>query len=236
MSYEIKQKVLDQRTQRAKKRVRVDFFKSWSAEMAYVMGYFCADGCMFSNSGGSKYISFVSIDHELLENVKIMLQSTQDIKVKKQSRPNCKPTFLLQIGSKEIYNDISKLGLLPNKELRLKPPSVPSQYFRHFLRGYFDGDGCISSGYYKRRNRKSKVLIVSVRFASGTKSFLESLKKTLYYLIKLKGGSVSKSGGCYYLGYSINDSRRLFEFMYNKIDSCFYLKRKYNSFLKVFNN
>ena len=225
----------DRRIQKTKGGLNVDFFKKWSPEMAYVLGYFAADGYMFTNSGGSKYISFVSIDKEILENIKIILKSKHKIKIKKQSRPNCKRTFWLQIGCREIYNDIIKLGLLPNKECRLEIPHIPKVYFKDFLRGYFDGDGCISYGHYKRKNRKSRILLVSVRFASATKEFLNSIKQRLRDFIYLKGGFITKSSGCHYLVYSKNDGLKLFKYMYDKIDSRFYLKRKYNKFLKVLN-
>ena len=48
----------DRRIQRTKNGLNVDFFKKWSAEMAYVLGYFCADGGMFINPRGSKFILF----------------------------------------------------------------------------------------------------------------------------------------------------------------------------------
>jgi hypothetical protein len=204
--------------------------------MAYVLGYFCADGCMFVNSGGSKYISFVSIDKELLRKVKVSLNSVHKIVPKRQSRPNCRPTFWLQIGSKEIYEDILKLGVSPNKESRLKLPSIPKIYFRDFLRGYFDGDGCVSYGYYSRRKRKSKVLLITVKFASSSENFLAEIKDRLARFALLQGGCITRGDGCNYLVYSKNDSRRIFGYLYDKISEDIYLKRKYNSFSKVFNN
>jgi hypothetical protein len=60
----------DRRIQRTKGNLNVDFFKKWSTEMAYVLGYFAADGCMFINPRGSKYVSFTSTDREILEKVK----------------------------------------------------------------------------------------------------------------------------------------------------------------------
>ncbi len=204
--------------------------------MAYVLGYFCADGCMFTNSGGSKYISFVSNDKELLEKIKRILKSNHKIAPKKQNRPNCKPSFWLQIGSREIYEDIAKLGLSPRKESRLGMPCVPAEYFRDFLRGYFDGDGCISFGYYKRKNRKSKTFLLSVRFVCASKEFLGAIKEQLTKLLKVEYGFITKREGCFCLTYSKKDSIKLFQYMYkNKIED-FYLKRKYNRFLEAFQN
>jgi len=77
----------DRRLQRTKGGLNVDFFKKWSVEMAYVLGYFAADGCMYKNSGGSKFINFVSTDYEILTKVKKLLSSQHKILPKRQSNP-----------------------------------------------------------------------------------------------------------------------------------------------------
>ncbi len=47
-----------------------DFFKTWSADMAYVLGYFAADGSMLKNKRGAHFIEFTSTDLLLVEIVK----------------------------------------------------------------------------------------------------------------------------------------------------------------------
>ena len=39
---------------------------------------------------------------------------------------------------------------MPNKSLTVKMPNLRSDLIRHFIRGYFDGDGCI---YYANNER-----------------------------------------------------------------------------------
>src|SRR3989344_557095 len=46
-----------------------DFFKRWSSEMAYVLGFFAADGSMIPHKNGGHYIEFTSTDRILLEHV-----------------------------------------------------------------------------------------------------------------------------------------------------------------------
>lgn len=220
----------DRRIQRTKQGLNVDFFKKWSPEMAYVLGYFCADGGMFINSGGSKYIQFVSTDYELLRKVKKILKSKHKIALKRKSNENWKNTYLLEIGSKEIYDSLIELALSPNKEFRLTLPDVPDKYLRHFVRGYFDGDGCISYGFYKRKNRKKKNFVLMVRFASGARGFLENLSKRISWSMNFKEGRLSKNGTSFHLTYSKNKSIKLFYYMYNNVSQDQYLKRKYNKF------
>ncbi len=47
-----------------------------------------------------------------------------------------------------MKNDLIRLGCIPSKTKTLEFPSVdivPKHLMRHFIRGYFDGDGCITT-------------------------------------------------------------------------------------------
>ena len=44
----------------------------------------------------------------------------------------------------KIHHDLEKHGCVENKSLILQfPTTVPEELMHHFIRGYFDGDGCI---------------------------------------------------------------------------------------------
>lgn len=222
----------DRRVQRTKACINVDFFKKWSPEMAYVLGYFAADGCMFTNSGGSKYISFTSTDYNLLEKVKKLVNSKHKITLKKKYNQNCKDAFLLQIGCKEMYEDLINLGFLPNKESRLKLPKIPKKYFRHFIRGYFDGDGCVAYGYFKRSDRNNKDYpYVQVCFAYANIGFLKHISKILSENLGTNQGYINKYRD--HLYYSKKDAIKLFHYMYKNVSKNHYLERKYNKFKKA---
>lgn len=230
----------DRRIQRTKGNVDIDFFKTWLPEMAYVLGFFAADGGMFINSEGSKYIQFVSTDKEILKKIKRAIASNHKIGIKKRCPGNLgwKKCYLIQIGSKEMYNDLLKLGFTPKKDLTLQFPKVPKKYLDHFVRGYFDGDGSISFGTYKRKSRNNKITFyILASFVSGSKSFLSKLSKKLRLTTDIaKGylGQKSHNSG-YQLSYSTNDSKKLFRYMYKDINykTNFYLERKYNRFVKA---
>ena len=49
------------------------------------------------------------------------------------------------IARKKIGQDLIRLGVVPNKTFVLKYPNfLTEDQHSHFLRGYIDGDGCIS--------------------------------------------------------------------------------------------
>jgi hypothetical protein len=233
----IKQKKIkgpDKRIQRTKGRINVDFFKTWAPEMAYVLGYFSADGGMFINSGGSKYIQFVSVDYGLLEKVKKVMDSKHKIYLRKKYKATWKDTYYLEIGSKEIYLDLLNLGFMPKKENRMALPHIPKKHLYHFIRGYFDGDGCVSYGFYKRKNRNTKSFLFVTRFISSSRQFLDDISKKLRVYAEMSHGSMAKYPGYYNLIYAKNDSIKLFNYMYKNTKNNLFLERKFVKFQKIF--
>lgn len=194
--------------------------------MAYVLGYFAADGCMSRNKRGAHFIEFTSTDKQLLLLVQSLLGSNHAISVRNRFPLTQKAAYRLQIGSKQVFNDLASLGFTPAKSLTLKLPAIPKPYFGHFTRGYFDGDGHAS--IIKPRNRPSN--IIQSGFTSGSKQFLADLHTKLKEYARIEGGYLGYHQG-YRLNFSVNDSLRLYEFMYqNGLDYC--LKRKFLVFRK----
>jgi len=195
-----------------------NFFKKWSPEMAYILGFFTADGSMIRNKRGAHFIEFQITDKDLLEKIRILLGSNHKISTRKMS-DNGKAIYRLQIGSKVIFNDLLKLGLSSSKSKRIKLPITPRKYFQHFLRGYFDGDGNVTVCTYKRKTRNNKLTtILQSGFISGCKKFLEGLKEKLLGEKIVKGGSLYYSSGGWRLFFSINDSKQLYRYMYSGIN------------------
>ena len=53
--------------------------------------------------------------------------------------------YSFSVCSKKMKDDLIKHGAFPNKSLTLEfPEDVPNDLIRHFIRGYFDGDGNLS--------------------------------------------------------------------------------------------
>ena len=125
------------------KFMNTNFFKTWSPNMAWLLGYTWADGCVQVPVDAKGYVRYrlrygcSAKDVELLLCIYRMLGCVQKIAPKKDNM------LELQIGSKELVCDLIELhGVEPRKSYKdLSFPSVPSRYLCHFVRGYFDGDG-----------------------------------------------------------------------------------------------
>jgi intein-encoded DNA endonuclease-like protein len=219
----------------AKRRVNRNFFKTWSRTMAYILGYFAADGTMFVNKRGGHYIEFHSTDKCLIEMTKIALKSNHHVGVKipPKTRTTWKIAYRVQIGSKEIFADLSKLGFVQNKSNILMFPDVPAKYFPDFVRGYFDGDGCIYFKRLKFRDIKNPKWSVLSLFTSGSRRFLLELQHRLKRY-GVKGGSLKNKNRGFELMFSRRDSLALYHLMYDTaVDTGLYLPRKYKLFQKA---
>lgn len=205
--------------------------------MAYILGFFAADGYMTINKRGARFWSIQITDKELLEDIKRTVGSEHRISRRIGSK-NEKSLYRLQIGSKEMYADLSSLGFTQGKTKSLAVPQIPARYFRHFVRGYFDGDGNVWSGYVHKERARATLSLMTI-FTSCSLRFLVELRRRLRLHFILKGVLTKKKGNCYRLAYSISDSLKLYDFMYNhpvpEKDSLFLVRKRvvFERFMKM---
>ena len=206
-----------------------NFFKVWTPEMAYVLGFFTADGNMIRNKRGAHFISFYSTDKVILEDIKKTMGIEHKLSLRISNNEKWKNSYRLQIGSKEIFSDLLKLGLIPNKSKIMDLPNIPDKYFSHFVRGYFDGDGCVHFGIYSRKDGNSKKFMLSSYFTSGSNLLLNNLLSKLRIFLETEQGFINNKNRGFDLVFSINDSKKLFSFMYDD-KGILFLDRKYKKF------
>jgi hypothetical protein len=201
--------------------------------MAYVLGFFAADGYVTVNRRGGQYWCFDITDQEIVHHIRRLISSNHTISVRKRkSEKNVEKTsYRLQIGSIEMCNDLHKLGFWQNKTHGLTVPFVPGVCFRDFVRGYFDGDGHVWVGLNHTRRDLRSLTIQSV-FTSCSLVFLEKLRDRLFDF-GIEKGVVHRGKGSYYrLTYSVRNSLKLHDFMYNGLTSPLFLGRKREVFEK----
>jgi hypothetical protein len=212
--------------------VNKDFFKTWNPTMAYVLGFIYADGCVYPSVRGS-YFSVTSIDEHIVVNIKRWMKSDHII-TKKVFDDNRRVRFTLKIGNKEIYTDLLKLGVYPNKSLTVRMPDIPTLVLRDFLRGYFDGDGCVN--LYRSRGIKKEIILrqLKIIFTSGSGLFLEDLLRVLKERFSLRLAKVYPNGHAFQLRFSTHDSIILFKFMYEDVSGGMFFPRKFDTFQTYF--
>ena len=111
--------------------------------MSYVLGYIVADGCICvsKNRRHPFSLNITSKDKSHLHNIKAALHSEHRIGEKKNWQGDI--SFQIQIRNPVLTQDLMHRGILPRKTYHLDPIQVPDEYFRDFIRGFFDGDGTV---------------------------------------------------------------------------------------------
>jgi len=207
------------------RKVNKNFFKKWSYDMAYVLGFFAADGYITNNKRGASFWSIDITDKELLFSIRKAVDS--DHKITERIRKNIGSNiYRLQIGSKEMVEDLGSLGFNAKKSLTLKVPNIPKKYVSDFIRGYFDGDGNVWVGYV-HKERKTSTVAIQVAFTSASKNFLISLKDLLH-MQGLMGGSIytHKIRNFSRLAFVNKDALKIYKIMYNRKTPLFLNRKK----------
>jgi hypothetical protein len=217
------------------KSVDKNFFKKWSKDMAYVLGFFAADGYITVNKRGGQFWCVDITDLTLLKKIRKVIKSEHKIssRIRKKEYKSY-ITYRIQIGSIEMCDDLRRLGYDERKTKCLAPPNIPSNFFSDFLRGYFDGDGNVWSGFV-HKNRKVKTLAIQVVLTSCSFEFLSKIKQRLEEFFIVNGRLRKGQGNYYRLVYSIKSSLKLYDFMYNGVsvaNNNLYLQRKKKIFEK----
>lgn len=119
-----------------------DFFSKIDTEKkAYVLGLLSADGTV---NARSVWLMLHAKDEHILRDVRDAMGSNARILERTfAKRPDWGPYKYVYFGSKKLVADLAKHGVGPRKSLTLNFPKLPKRLERHYLRGLFDGDGCI---------------------------------------------------------------------------------------------
>jgi intein-encoded DNA endonuclease-like protein len=186
-----------------------EYFRSWSSNMAYVLGFLTADGNIHKKK---PYITveLKRADEEVLIFILGEINSTGKIHHYEHYDKRSKKTYqssLISIYSKKVVHDLNMLGVFPNKTGKHRINfDIPKEYRPDYIRGFFDGDG---SAYLQNGLVYSQFSCQSMEFLIDLHSILE--------VGKIRDGKPP------YLFLCSSESKHLEELMYN---GNFCLKRK----------
>ena len=148
-------------------------------EKAYWLGFIFADGSISSTQ--KQYTFELSLKIEDIEHLnkfnQFMEHKKDNVKISK-TKTNGKEFTRCRwyVNNKHLWETLNSYGCVPKKSLILKFPNKSifhdENLIPHFIRGYFDGDGCIS-----RVIRKT--LVVPSISILGTPEFIKELTKQL---------------------------------------------------------
>lgn len=194
--------------------------------MAYLLGYIYADGSLEDASYlRGKYFRASSIDKEMIDYIKREFGSGHTVSKLQPTTVGGSVRYFIRIGDHGLFDSLVALGLSPNKSLTMQFPKVPRNYISDFVRGYFDGDGCVYFEHGKGSRGQAIIKRVVVVFTSGSPRFLKQLSNTLSHQCVFKHAAVLHSHRSSQLRFGAGDSIELFKFMYGNRPRL-YLRRK----------
>jgi hypothetical protein len=191
-------------------------------EKAYFLGFIFADGCLIDNPKKYRYRLIIKIhnkDEDILERFISLLDS--EVKI---FRSNGRDVSEIGFSSEKMINDLKNIGLHQNKTYTIDYPKINEKLERHFLRGYFDGDGCIRINEDKRDKSKRGDL----RIVGGSVKFIETLNERMS---KLFGVNINKLYGpknkqYKFVGWAgMSDIERIYDGFYSDTD-LFLIRKK----------
>lgn len=219
-----------------KLKLNINYFKDIDTEdKAYWLGFLMADGCICRTNKEGSYdriaIPLKTSDIEHLNKFKQSLDYEGDIRTKTATH-NTKgfeyTTSQLRINSKAMCDDLISYGVIPNKTGKEILPELRNDLIRHFIRGFFDGDGSVM----KKKNRNTG----RVSLGSASLTILNSINTFLKTEIGIEFPIYEENR--YQIPFYKMDScsrsrnEKFLSLLYE--DSNLYLDRKYNKYIELY--
>lgn len=231
-----------------KKLVEDKFFDEINSEIqAYLLGFFIADGYMTKEKKETR--KSIRFGITLKEEDKYIIELFRDNVCKEgnlsynhviKGAIDRKPTYTMcwsSIYMGEVMNVKYNIHRNKTNDLSFKFPfeTIDRNLIRHFIRGFFDGDGCVTFKYEKK-------LKFNFTFYSTSKDFLEQIgeifKKELNVDYRISG-NIKTHMMLYELRFKTYDNnrgafiKRVYDYFYK--DSEYFLTRKEVKFKSYLN-
>jgi len=144
---------------RLKKVRNSDYFEIINTpDKAYWLGFLYADGGITSDLRNLRINLKEEDEQHLNKFLKAIEATTITVKhsIKKDKGKEYRGSYIC-IGDKKMISDLINKGCTPRKTETITFPTenqVPKELLNHFIRGYFDGDGCITWANHKNSELK----------------------------------------------------------------------------------
>lgn len=213
------------KTKNSKHTFDMHVFDSIDTEdKAYWLGFIYADGCLTTNKNNYVLeISLSIIDKDHLVKFNNFINRNPEM-IRISSQKDVRTNKIYQrvrwsTQNNKLGESLLKCGVIPRKTYSLNFPTwLRSDLISHFIRGFFDGDGSIST-------KETGNSFLNVQLV-GTKEMLESCQKnsnTYKKLIKIKSKT---DDNLYHFQFKVAQSLKFLQYIYK--DATVYLERKHN--------
>lgn len=211
-----------------KNKYNVKYFDRYTPENCYWAGFILADGCIRTDRD--------AVEIHLQEGDKgHLLKFAKEISFTGNLIPDkSSNAYTIAIAGKWFPKYLKDLFSIEGRKslTAVFPSQLPKEYWSQFIRGYFDGDGCIS--YIEQSNGR---LIPTISFI-GTSYFLDILRVYFYDIgVDLKSKNIyapivshEVSNGIGTISYSGVNAIKILNNLYQDCDDMYRLDRKFSRY------
>ena len=197
-------------------------------EDAYWLGFLMADGYIDETKGEVS----LCLQYRDKEHVERFIQYIGSNKKGYLKMSGEHEQFRVDIASRKVSDNLKNLSCGQAKTFTLKFPSykkVPKRLMKHFIRGYFDADGCACLSNS----------ILSFSIVSANKKFIYRLQDFLVKELKINKTKISEeinpmTDNILYTLHNAayKDIQSIYSYLYS--DATIYLERKHQKFISYF--
>lgn len=191
-------------------------------EKAYWLGFLFADGYVIKNTVGLG-LQACDVGHLHKFNRFMKCEFNNVSYHPKKTEGKIYDGYRWETHNKHITDRLKELGCVERKSLILEFPKeeifADKGLIRHFIRGYFDGDGCVCA--------TNKTHIVSML---GTESFLTTVKKYLNEENRKLYNNKERNIKTKSLQFYNQHALKILHYLYD--DALIFLDRKHDKFLE----
>lgn len=220
------QKILQRNNVELRKRTpenkyNIHFFDNFSKESCYWAGFIAADGNVRSDRNSLNiHLAIKDLSH--LQKFAKVINFTGNIE---QSQKDCR----ISVSGKWFIESLEKnFNIVPRKTKILEfPQQIPEEFLPDYIRGYFDGDGCIS--------QVNDYLHIS--FTSGSTTFLNEIINYFFnkgILINNENGKPKIYESSNAINYFCQNAFEILKILYENSHEDIRLARKYNKYIEHF--
>lgn len=213
----------------------IDFEHIDSEVKSYLLGFIYADGCIHITKDGTKKftLQLSKKDKDFLYKISLYFDKTpRYVKCLHKKQNKIYESYRIQTSDRKLCDQLINHGIIPNKTKMDKSSlvfdKIRKDLKKHFIRGFFEGDGCFFRG-----SRTVRVSITNCNLQLLTSISNEIKSETNINKIYFK--STRPRSVCSDIVISnSNDVRKVCKYLYD--NSTIFLERKRNKVLDFLTN
>ena len=151
-----------------------NFLEEMNELSAYLIGFILTDGSISQQKGKKERITLANTDFEIMSKLHPIISPRRKLYTREMKKKEHKTAYSLVNTNVDAISTLKKLGIDSDKTFNVRLPNLPTELYRHFVRGVLDGDGSISN--YRVRD---KYTYKKLGFTSASKMFSLEFKQLL---------------------------------------------------------